>query len=132
MTCHCGSCEDRSMDRWKMFDNKEGEAPASLEELAWATTVPPIEGTTQQLVEEAKEYAKVVTESRRQLLTIILTTNENGDRFVVRVQGEGAKVLYDQETGIEPMYLGYVAEDYIIPLRGLLEGLGYDVQEIYI
>lgn len=169
MTCHCGNCEDHRVDSWKMFDNKEEQAPvqclhlwqfvnASKTFARWACSmcnlhedrpcvevesgtpdswkgetfvkVPPT--STEKLVEEAKEYAKAVTASRRQLLTIVLTTNEKNDRFVVRIDKEGAKTIYEQETGIEPQYLAHVAEDYLIPLRNLLENLGFEVQEIYI
>lgn len=101
----------------------EKQAP-SLEELAWATV--------DENTEKAHNWIMPKKEVRRQLLTIILTTNEKGDRFVVRIQGEGAKVLYELETGIEPQYLGFVAEDHIIPLRNFCEALGYEVQEIYI
>ncbi len=144
MTCHCGNCEDHP-DQIRFSGKpedldwiKEEVAPASLEELAWATLdtqttlafKKPKE--TSDLVQEAKEYAEAVMTSRRQLLTIILTTNEKNDRFVVKVHGEGAKEFYNQETGIEPQYLAHAAEDHLIPMRNLLENLGYDVQEIFI
>lgn len=110
-----------SEERTKMAEEL---AAASLEELAWATV--------DENTEKAHNWIMPKKEVRRQLLTIILTTNEKGDRFVVRIQGEGAKVLYELETGIEPQYLGFVAEDHIIPLRNFCEALGYEVQEIYI
>lgn len=153
MTCHCGSCEDHrpssygmgafgyymeneearneAYERVKEFmvtgrnprnDRDQGPSPSS-EELAWENA--------EKWQKKAEDFLNNSKEERRQHLNIVLTTNEENDRFVVKILTEGARVLYKQETGIEPMYLAHAAEDYLIPLRNLLEGLGYEVQETY-
>ncbi len=81
------------------------------------------------LMQEAREYAKAVS---RQTVNIIVTTSPpKHDKFIVKVDKDD-ETLYCVETGIEECYLGHVAEDYILPLRNLLEGLGFDVMERYI
>lgn len=127
------------MDRWKMFDH---EAPASVEEL-----------TQQEAVKNAKDYLMKKEEERRQAaerdaydeqyyteeverqaqerIHIILSkTEEQFPRFKVRVE-RNDEILYDKKTGIESHQLGFVVEEEVLPLRDLLERLGFDVWESY-
>jgi hypothetical protein len=62
--------------------------------------------------------------------TCHIIASSEGSHFRVRVV-QDAKVLYDLTTGIESSYLAFLAEMYLIPLRDLLEGLGFEVVERY-
>lgn len=129
---------------------EEKIAAGSLEELAWESAG---HVSLKKAAENAKDYLLKIEEERRQAaerdaydeqyysqeaerltkerLHIILSkTEEQFPKFRVRVERDN-KILYDKKTGIEAQYLGFVSEDYILPLRDLLEQLGFDVRESY-
>lgn len=85
-------------------------APASLEELAWESYTEPV-----NMIRKEKCYISV---------------SEEDDRFKVTIRRQG-NIIYEQRTGIETCYLAHLSEDFLIPLRNLLEALGFDVEERY-
>ncbi len=64
----------------------------------------------------------------KETLTIIVEI-KNDKVFIIVRNGSGMNV-FNKATGIDPQEMGFVFSDEVIPLRDMLELLGFDCREI--
>lgn len=122
MTCHCGNCEDHRVDSWKMFDH---------EDIQWTETTPDIvkeelmlqhlgvdSGRSQSLAPNLSSLPREVKQ-----VDILILVNERKTTVQAHYQGD---IIYDVETGIGANEMGFLFQSTVIPLRDMVEALGFE------
>lgn len=117
MTCHCGNCEDHRVDSWKMFDYDSVQwTEATLDEVKEE-----IFGTPTQ-----HKVKKIMEEDKKQISIEVLVS---GGITTVQVFHVG-RMIYHLQTGVGANEMAFLFQDYVIPLRNMLEALGFETTEI--
>ena len=141
MTCHCGNCEDHRVDSWKMFDHDsfqwtEAVTDEIKTELFGSRKTPIVVKSDRpsslagHLGANPEERTKMAEELETRAEKCYMSVSEEDNTFKVTIRRQG-NIIYEQNTGIEVCYLAHLSEDFLVPLRNLLEALGFDVEERY-
>lgn len=97
------------MDSWKMFDH---------EDIQWTEATP-------DSVKEA--LAPTLEEKYNEKLVEIEVLVGNKTAVQALYCGD---LIYYVQTGVDPKELAFLFSDFVIPLRDMLEALGYETTEV--